>query len=399
MLELLIVIGEIVGIFTGIASFMLVLHFIGIKLEGDKTIWTVVFTLLLLSILVVYSVEGFDSTISHVRNILIGLVCMYGVHKLKFKYFSKLSLVGIIMSILLLIFVYFIGKEINGATRWISLGSLSFQPSDFAKIILLIFLSRQISKYRDFLHDWKGFIWYLLFPIVIICALILPSNFSTSALVFINCFFLMIFARLNSKFLLGIVGSSLLIISTIYFAGKYSRIFQETIPRSTTWINRIDSFLYPDKNYSQDEGYQLNESKIAIKTGGLFGKGPGKGVQRHFLYASSSDFIFAITIEQYGLLIGGIFPIFLYLIFFYRSIIISQRTESVFGSLMVASLSFALVFQALVNMSVNVGLFPVTGQTLPLISKGGTSIIFTCIAIGVILSVSRNPNDRNYEKA
>ena len=171
------------------------------------------------------------------------------------------------------------------------------------------------------------------------------------------------------------------------------------MPRSVTWVSRIDSFILDSENNNKSSGYQINESKIAIKNGGVFGKGPGKGIQRHFLYAGESDFIYALTIEQYGVIFGGLLPIFLYLLFFYRSIIISRKTESVFGSLTIASLSFAFIFQAAVNMSVNVGLFPVTGQTLPLISKGGTSIIFTCIAIGIILSISRNTEDRDYEKA
>lgn len=370
-----------------------------IKLEGDKTIWTVVFLLLIISCLVVYSVEGLSSTTSHVRNILLGLITMYGVHKLKFKYFSKLSVVGLVVSIFLLIFVYFIGQEINGARRWISLGSLSFQPSDFAKIMLLIFMSRQISKYRDNLNNFKDFSWYVLGPFLLVCALILPANFSTSALVFINGFALLFFARIRMRYILGIISVGTFLCSIIYFSAKYIPFFQEAMPRSTTWVSRIDGFIYRDQNHVKDEGHQLNESKIAIKNGGLFGKGPGKGVQRHFLFAGSSDFVYALTVEQYGIIIGGIFPMFLYILFFYRSIIISQRTESVFGSLMVASLSFALLFQAAVNMAVNVGLFPVTGQTLPLISKGGTSIIFTCIAIGIILSVSRDANDREYGKA
>ena len=370
-----------------------------IKLEGDKTIWTVVFLLLIISCLVVYSVEGLSSTKSHFRNILLGLITMYGVHKLKFKYFSKLSVVGLVVSIFLLIFVYFIGQEINGAKRWISLGSLSFQPSDFAKIMLLVFMSRQISKYRDHLNNFKDFSWYVLGPLILVCALILPSNFSTSALVFINGFALLFFARIRMRYILGIIGVGTFLGSIIYFSAKYIPPFQEAMPRSTTWVSRIDGFIYPDQDHVKDEGHQLNESKIAIKNGGLFGKGPGKGIQRHFLFAGSSDFVYALTVEQYGIIIGGIFPMFLYILFFYRAIIISQRTESVFGSLMVASLSFALLFQAAVNMAVNVGLFPVTGQTLPLISKGGTSIIFTCIAIGIILSVSRDSNDREYEKA
>ena len=370
-----------------------------IKLEGDKTIWTLVFMLLIISVLVVYSVEGLSSTKSHFRNILIGLITMYSVHKLKFKYFSKLSVVGIIISIFLLIFVYFIGMEINGAKRWISIGSLSFQPSDFAKIAILVFMSRQISKYRDYINNWKDFCWYLFLPLVITCALILPSNFSTATLVFINGFMLMMFARIKLKFLLSIVMIAVLGSSIVYFAGKYIQPFQDLMPRSVTWVNRIDAFISPTDDHIIDEGHQLNESKIAIRNGGIFGKGPGKGIQRHFLYAGSSDFVYAITVEQYGILIGGFFPIFLYLLFFYRSIIISQKTKSVFGSLMVASLSFALLLQAVINMGVNVGLLPVTGQTLPLISKGGTSIIFTSVAIGIILSVSRDSNDREYEKA
>ena len=370
-----------------------------IKVEGDKTIWTVVILLLFASVLVVVSVEGISATKSHVRNIIMGLLVMYAVHKLKFKYFSKLSIVGIVVSIFLLLFVLVLGPEINGAKRWVSMGGLSFQPSDFAKIMLLIFMSRQISKYRSSLKDWKGFIWYLLAPLVIICVLILPSNFSTSALVFFNGLMLMLFAKIHYRFLLSIIAISIFGISVIYFGGKYVSIVKEIVPRSETWVSRIDGFLDPSENHNKNEGHQLNESKIAIKNGGFFGKGPGKGVQRHFLYAGSSDFIYAITVEQYGLILGGIFPMLLYLIIFYRSIIISHRTESVFGSLMVASLSFALIFQAAVNMAVNVGLFPVTGQTLPLISKGGTSIIFTCIAVGIILSVSRNPEDRDYEKA
>ena len=373
---------------------------IGLKLEGDKTIWTIVFILLTVSALVVYSVEGLSASGSHIRNIFIGIALMYGVHKLKFKYFSKLSVVTTFMSIVLLIIVIFYGIEINGAKRWLNIGGgLSFQPSDLAKISILVFMCRQISKYRDYLHEWKGFIFYLFGPLVVVCLLILPSNFSTAALLFFNGFVLMIFGKIHYKFLLSILGIGLFMISMIYLGGKYIPPFQEMVPRSLTWVSRIDNYMSSSENNNKSSGYQINESKIAIKNGGLFGKGPGKGIQRHFLYAGESDFIYALTIEQYGILFGGLLPVFLYLLFFYRSIIVSRRTESIFGSLTIASLSFALIFQAAVNMAVNVGLFPVTGQTLPLISKGGTSIIFTCIAIGIILSISRNTEDRNYEKA
>jgi len=370
-----------------------------IKFEGDKTIWSIVILLLILSLLIVYSVEGLVSVKSHFRNIFLGFIAMYAVHKLKFKYFSKLSVVGYAISIVLLIAVLLFGIEINGAKRWVSLYGMSFQPSDFAKVMVIIFLSRQISKYRDDIKDWKGFIWHLLAPLGIISLMILPSNFSTAALVFVNGFVLMIFGKIHYKFLLTIVAASLFGVGTIYFSGKYIPAFQDLVPRSVTWVSRIDGFLYPSEDHNKNEGHQLNESKVAIKNGGFLGKGPGKGIQRHFLFAGSSDFVYALTIEQYGIIFGGVLPMFMYLLFYYRSIIISQRTESVFGSLMVAGLSFTFLFQAAINMAVNVGLFPVTGQTLPLISKGGTSIIFTCIAMGVILSVSRNSEDREYGKA
>ena len=300
-----------------------------IKLEGDKTIWTIVFALLTVSVLVVYSVEDLSATTSHIRNIFIGIVTMYMVHKLKFKYFSKLSVVTVLMSIVLLIVVFLIGSEINGAKRWLNIGGgLSFQPSDLAKISILVLMCRQISKFRDYLHDWKGFIWYLFGPLVIVCLLILPSNFSTSALVFFNGFVLMILAKIHYKFLLSIVGVVLFMVSIVYLGGKYIPLVQKTVPRSVTWISRIDSFISPSENHHKDEGYQINESKIAIKNGGLLGKGPGKGVQRHFLYAGSSDFVYALTIEQYGIVFGGLLPMFLYLLLFDRSIIISRRTES-----------------------------------------------------------------------
>jgi len=370
-----------------------------INLEGDKTIWGIVFSLLVLSVLMVFSIEGQSVLLKHIRNIIIALIVMYAVHKLKFKYFSKLSVVAVLASVVLLIVVYFIGSEINGAKRWISLGGLSFQPSDLAKIAILVFLARQISKYRDYLEDFKGVFWYLLAPLLVICFLILPSNFSTAALMFFNGIVLMIIGKIRAKFILSILAFALGGVSLIYIGGKYVKPFQEMMPRSVTWASRIDGFITQSENNVMNEGHQLNQAKIAIQNGGIFGKGPGKGIQRHFLYAGSSDFIYAIMIEQYGLIIGGLAPIFLYLLFFYRSVIISGNSESVFGTLLVAGLSFALVFQAISNMAVNVGLFPVTGQTLPLISKGGTSIIFTCMAIGIILSVSRNTKDRDYEKA
>ncbi|MBE50784.1 MAG: hypothetical protein CMP51_03745 [Flavobacteriales bacterium] len=398
-----------------------------IKLEGDLTVWTVVLLFMIFSFLQVLAIDG--NAITHSRNLLIGLLSMYFVHRLKFKYFSKLSLVGIVLCIFLLIIVFFIGPEINDAKRWLKISSgLSFQPSDLAELILLIFLSRQISKYRDFLHNWSGFVKYLLLPILLVCSLIFPSNLSTAVLLFVNCLFLMIISKLHYKYLLTIVGVPFVLSLLIYsmFSGHFSspniidrklenhkKCFNKecveskdicwrymtirTLPRMETWVSRLDAYFYPQDDNNINEGYQLYNAKIAIKRGGLFGAGPGKGIQKHNIYAPSSDFIFANLIEQYGIILGALPLVLLYLIFFYRSIIISQKTKSLFGSLMVASIAFSIILQAIGHMGVNIGLFPVTGQTLPLISQGGTSIIFTCISVGVILSVSRNSNDRNYE--
>ena len=370
-----------------------------LSLKGDRTIWAIVFILTIISILVVYSIEGTRPTLIHLRNIIIGLFCMYFVHKLKFKYFSKLSLVSMFISILLLIFVYFIGREINGATRWIVLGGLSFQPSDFSKLVLLIFVSRQISKYREYLHEWKGILWYVLAPTSLICFLILPSNFSTAALTFLNVIILMFFAKIHYKFLFGVIIFAFSASSFIYLAGKHVPVFQDTIPRSLTWVSRVDSYFSPQNDYDKNQGYQLNEAKILIYDGKLIGQGAGKKNPGNFLYSESSDFVIASIINQYGSILGGVILLFLYLLFFYRSIIVAHNTDSMFGMLMVSSLSCSILMQAMINISMPFGILPVTGQTLPLISKGGTSIIFTCIAIGIILSVSRDSKDRDYEKA
>ncbi len=368
-----------------------------LKLEGDKTIWTIVFLLTIISILVVYSIEGIAPTILHFRNISLGLFCMYYVHKLKFKYFSKLSLVSMVLSVLLLIFVYLLGREINGAARWIVLGGLSFQPSDFSKLALLVFISRQISKYRDYLHDWKGVIWYILAPTSLICFLILPSNFSTSALIFFYVIVLMFFARIHYKFMFVVMIIAISSSSLIYLSGKYIPGFQDAVPRSSTWVSRIDTYLSPNDKDNQDQLYQINQAQALTIDGGILGKGPGKTHEEvKLMYAAESDFVIAPIINQYGS-IGVVVLLFLYLLFFYRSIIITQNTDSMFGTLMVSSLSFSILIQAMINIVMPLRILPVTGQNLPLISKGGTSIIFTCIAIGIILSVSRDSKDRDYE--
>jgi len=370
-----------------------------IKLEGDRTIWGVVFFLGLFSILIVYSAAGISEIFKHVIRLSIGIGCMYLVHQLKFKYFSRLGVLGFWMSIILLICALLFGPSINAANRWLDIAGHSFQPSDIAKLSIILFVARQLSKQRDFLNEFKGVIWYVLAPIILICFLILPADFSTAVLVFANGLMLMFIAKVNLKYIFGILGIALFGGLMLYATAKYVPIMNEIMPRSTTWVSRIDGFFSPSENHNLDEGYQSNQGKIAIHKGGLFGVGPGKSVQRHFVYASSSDFIFAIMVEEYGLIIGAFLPILLYMILFFRAVRITNKSESQFGGLIASGLAFSLVFQAMINMAVAVGIMPVTGQTLPLISMGGTSILFSCITIGIILSVSRDSTDRNYETA
>ena len=368
-----------------------------INLEGDRTIWGVVLALSLSSILVVYSTAGWHFLFSHISKLLLGLFAMYVVHKIKFKYFSKLGQLGFLFSLFLLVLVLLIGVSINGASRWLQIAGQQFQPSDVAKLAILVYMARQISKQRDYLHDFKELFWYVLGPLLLVCILILPNNFSTSALVFINGLVMMFVGKIRVKFIVAIIGFAFVGALAIYASAKFTPLGTKIMPRSATWVSRIDSFFIDDEGDEQSKDFQQTQALVAIQNGGLTGLGPGKSTQRNILPYSSSDFIYAIIIEEYGLF-GGMLALLFYLILMFRAIRIALRVESVFGSLLTTGLMFSLVFQALINMLVSVEVLPVTGQTLPLISMGGTSIVFSCIAIGIVLSVSRDSSDRKYEK-
>jgi cell division protein FtsW len=366
--------------------------------EGDRTIWGVVLALSLFSVLVVYSTAGWHFLFNHLIKLLLGLFAMYVVHKIKFKYFSKLGQLGFLFSLVLLVLVLLIGVSINGASRWLEIAGQQFQPSDVAKLAILIYMARQISKQRDYLDNFKDLAWYVLGPLLLVCALILPNNFSTAALVFINGLVLMFVGKIRIKFIAGIIGVAFVGAITIYSAAKFTSFGTKIMPRSATWVSRIDSFFIDAEGDEQTKDFQQTQALVAIQNGGVTGLGPGKSTQRSILPYSSSDFIYAIIIEEYGLF-GGVMALLFYLILMFRAIRISLRIESVFGSLLSIGLMFSLVFQALINMLVSVEIIPVTGQTLPLISMGGTSIVFSCIAIGIVLSVSRDATDRTYGKA
>jgi cell division protein FtsW len=371
-----------------------------INLKGDRGIWSTVIILSFLSVLLVYSTEGAKYFFGHLIRIILGVFCLYQVHKIKFKYFANIGMIIYFFSLLLLILVLVMGVNVNGASRWLSFGGMQFQPSDIAKLAVLIFMARQLSKYREEIKSFKYFLLYVLTPLVIVCLLILPNNLSTAILVFVNGLVLMIIAKVRSKFILGICGSAIFLSMILYSSAKF---FPESVskimPRSATWVSRVDAYFIKADGSDLNKDYQQRQAMVAIYNGGLSGLGPGKSTQRNILPYSSSDFIFAIMVEEYGLLFGGFLPILLYLILLQRSIAIASKTSSLFGGLLSIGLMFSLVLQAFVNMLVAVGVFPVTGQTLPLISMGGTSILFTCITIGIVLSISGDSTDRNYETA
>ena len=371
-----------------------------INLKGDKVIWGVIISLFLFSVLLVYSTAGWEYLFSHLIKLSVGLFFLYQVHKIKFKYFAKIGVLGFVISIILLLLVFVIGVTVNGASRWLSVAGVQFQPSDIAKLSILLFMARQLSKYRHEIKDFKFLFLYVLVPLIVICSLILPNNFSTSALIFLNGLVLIFVAKVNIKYIASIIGLGIFGALFIYGIAKLSpELSNKIMPRSATWVSRVDSYFNTKEVKKLDQDYQQQQALVAIYNGGFSGVGPGKSTQRNILPYSSSDFIFAIMVEEYGLLIGAIFPMLLYLILFYRALRISTKIASVFGGLICVGLMFSLVFQAFVNMLVSVGVLPVTGQTLPLISMGGTSILFTCITLGIVLSVSNDTSDREYETA
>jgi len=367
------------------------------NIRGDKVIWIVVVLLSIFSLLAVYSSTGLlaykkqggNTEYYLMKQFLIlgmGIGLMYLTHLIKYTYYSRISQIGLILSIPLLIVTLVSGTTYNEANRWLTVPiiNITFQSSDVAKLFLIMYVARVLSKNQEQIKEFKkGFLPAIL-PVVLICALILPANFSTAAILFVTSLVLMFTGRVNLNYIfalmgLGLAGFILLIGIAMTAPGL--------IPRGETWKNRIDTFLN-DEKASPDKTYQVDQAKIAIVSGGMLGKSPGKSTQRNFLPHPYSDFIFAIIIEEYGIIGGGVVML-LYLILFYRVIRIANKCPGNFGALLCVGIGFSLVFQALINMAVAVNLFPVTGQTLPLISMGGTSIWFTCIAIGIILSVSR----------
>lgn len=366
-------------------------------LKGDIIIWLVVLVLSMFSILAVYSSTGtlafkYQSGnteyyfIKHAGILIFGLFLMFLTHNLKYTFFSRLAQLLFYICIPLLLYTLIKGTNINEASRWITIPliNLTFQSSDLAKLAVILYLARLLTKKQDEIKDFKNAFIPIIVPVLLVTVLIFPANLSTAMLILLTSLVIMYVGRIRFKYLAAFSGISLAVLGLLILI----LLQMPDGGRVGTWKTRIESYFSDDP----DKNYQPDQSKIAITRGGFFGQLPGNSTQRNFLPHPYSDFIYAIIIEEYGL-IGGIIILLMYLVLLFRGMRIAARSPGPFGAFLAIGLSFALVFQAFINMAVAVNLIPVTGQPLPLVSMGGTSIWFTSISIGIILSVSRESNE------
>lgn len=366
------------------------------NIEGDRAIWAIVTVMAILSFLPVYSastnlvyvVNNGTTTFhlfKHAFLLSCGFLIIYAVHKIPFRYFSGGSVLMLPLVIVLLIYTLTQGTIIGGAnaSRWIQIPfiGVGFQTSTLAGLVIMVYVARYLARNKDKDITFKETLLQLWLPIAIILALILPANFSTTAIVFLMVLLVAFIGGYPLKYILSVVGIGVLGLALFVLIAK---AFPDAMPnRVDTWISRIENF----SNKNAEEGYQVEKAKIAIASGGLQGRGPGKSIQKNFLPQSSSDFIFAIIVEEYGLF-GALLVILMYFLLLFRIVMAAKKATSIFATLLIIGVGLPIIFQAMINMAVAVNLFPVTGQTLPLISSGGTSIWMTCFAIGIILSVT-----------
>jgi len=374
----------------------------------NKTIWAVVALLGLFSFLPVYSASSnlvyvvgsgttFGYLVKHALLLVLGFGIIYGVHSIPTRFFKGLSIIAMPIVLVLLAFTLAQGTTIDGAnaSRWISvpLVGISFQTSNLAAVVLMIYVARYLTKIKDKTVTFTESLLPLWLPVFLVIAMILPANFSTAGIIFSMVLLLCFLGGYPIKYLMGIIGTGALCLTIFVLSAK---AFPGMFPnRVDTWSSRIENFA---DNRDTEADYQIERAKIAIATGGVMGKGAGKSIQKNFLPQSSSDFIYAIIVEEYGL-VGGFTLMFFYLLFLFRIIIVAHASTSVFGKLVALGVGLPIIFQALLNMAVAVELFPVTGQTLPLISSGGTSSWMTCLAIGIILSVSVKTDERKVTRS
>jgi len=394
------------------------------RTKGDKVIWTMVILLAVTSLLVVYSATGSLAykmykgrtevyLFKQFAFIALGILIIYFAHRVNYILYSRVAQILYLLSIPLLIYTLFFGTNLNDANRWIRLPviNMTFQTSDMAKLALFMYVSRQLSRKQQVIKDFKKGFLPVIVPIAITCLLIAPANLSTALLTGATGLLLCFIGRVRVLHILGAVLVAavpvgiLIMIAMATYDGKKAEAADKpqsgvvdklkSKGRIGTWISRVQDFVYAKKD---DAPYQIQQAKIAIAKGGWVGVGPGNSTQRNFLPHPYSDFIYAIIIEEYGML-GGAMVIFIYLVFLIRCIRLFRNCPYAFGAFLALGLSFTLVIQAMTNMAVTVNLFPVTGVTLPLVSMGGSSFLFTCLAIGIILSVGRNVEQLEGEAA
>lgn len=373
------------------------------NIKGDRAIWAIIIMLAVFSFMPIYSastnlvyvVESASSTFSilvkHGVLLILGFFILFAVHKIPYRYFSGGSVLMLPLVFILLLFTLLQGNEIGGAnaSRWIRIPfvGIGFQTSTLAGLVVMTYVARYLARNKDKEITFKESCWYLWLPVGAILALILPANFSTTAILFCMIMVLAFLGGYPLKYIGIIVGIGVVALTLFVLTAK---AFPDAMPnRVDTWISRIDSFW----NENVEEQYQVEKAKTAIATGGIAGKGPGKSVQKNFLPQSSSDFIYAIIVEEYGLILGGVGVAVIYFFLLFRIMMVAKKAQTIFATLLVIGVGLPIIFQALINMAVAVSLFPVTGQTLPLISSGGTSIWMTCFAIGMILSVSSSKDE------
>lgn len=370
------------------------------QLKGDRVVWLIVALLIMFSLLVVYSTSGSvvykmnagSSTeyylVRQLVFIAMGATLMYLAYRLHYMFYAKIAPILMIIAVPLLVYTFLFGVEINDAARWIKIPILdmSFQTSDFAKLALILYVARSLAMRQEYIKEFRNAFLPIIVPIVVVTGLIIPNDLSTGALLFATCFLMMFIGRISLKYVFLLIISGALVFGLIYYIGLQ---FPEHV-RVETWVSRVDEFL------NSDGEYQVQQSKTAIASGSWFGVGPGNSVQRNILPYAYADFIYSIICEEYGML-GGFAIVGLYLWLLFRSVRLVTRSPKTFGAILAIGLTLNIVVQAFANIAVSVQLVPATGLTLPLISMGGTSFLFTCISLGIILSVSRFV-EKSYEE-
>lgn len=374
------------------------------RTKGDKVIWAIVIFLSLVSLLAVYSATGSLAyreqgghteyyLLKQLTVLIMGLLIIWFAHRVNYTIYSRVAQIGFMISIPLLIYTLAFGSNINDASRWIRLPiiNLTFQTSDVAKLAIFMYVSRQLSRRQTVITDFKKGFLPIIIPVGVICVLIMPANMSTALLLGASCMLLCFIGRVPVKFLVSMVGVG---IGLVLFMFVVAEVFDLPM-RTETWKKRAEHFFNKEDS---ETPYQVQQANIAIAGGGLLGKGPGNSTQRNFLPHAYSDYIYATIIEEYGIF-GGFLILMAYLLLLLRCIRIFRKCPYAFGAFLALGLSVTLVIQAMTNMAVNVGVLPVTGVTLPMISMGGSSVIFTSLAIGIILSVARNVEEMEGKKA